>query len=91
MRRFAAVALLLAVAAAMLPAAAAACPLCKESGDAAQASLWEGMAWSIYLMMAAPFTLFGVMALLIVRARKRHLAATSPPAASPENRGGERP
>jgi hypothetical protein len=82
-----AVALVLLVVA-LLPALAAACPLCKEAASdadrAGSASVWRGMYWSILFMIGAPFTMVGTMILLIRRTRRRQLAllpraATPPP------------
>jgi hypothetical protein len=91
-----AVALVLLVVA-LLPALAAACPLCKEAASDADrvgsASVWRGMYWSILFMIGAPFTMVGTMILLIRRTRRRQLAllpraATPPPV--PDSHG-ERP
>ena len=79
------------LAAVLLPALLAACPLCKEATDAGQAgtSLWRGMYWSIILMMSMPFAMVGTVILLVLRARRRHRAAVKPPSRSlrPDSRG----
>jgi hypothetical protein len=80
-----AVAVVLLVAA-VLPALAAACPLCKEAVSdadrAGSASVWRGMYWSILFMIGAPFAMVGTMILLIRRTRRRQLAL-QPQAAAP--------
>ncbi|HTR03986.1 MAG TPA: hypothetical protein VMN82_12375 [Thermoanaerobaculia bacterium] len=81
--RVLAVVLLLAV---LVPAIAAACPLCKDatsnSDKPGQSSVWRGMYWSILLMVAAPFTMVGGMIVAIRRARRR-LDAGLPPSPAP--------
>ncbi len=80
--RVAAVALLLAV---LVPALAAACPLCKDAASVADkpgsASMWRGMYWSILLMVGMPFTMVGTMIFAVMRARRRREAALPRPAA----------
>ena len=58
------------VAAVLLPAVLAACPLCKEATPNAGAGMWRGMYWSILLMMAMPFAAAVTMVVLIRRARR---------------------
>jgi heme/copper-type cytochrome/quinol oxidase subunit 2 len=74
------VALLVAV---LLPALAAACPLCKEASSNTDApgqnNMWRGMYWSILLMVAMPFTMVGAMIVAVKRARRRQQAAQPPP------------
>jgi hypothetical protein len=81
-----AVAALLLVAV-LLPALAAACPLCKEAVSdadrAGSASVWRGMYWSILFMIGAPFAMVGAMILLIRRTRRRQLALQPQAAAAP--------
>ena len=81
--RVAAVVLLAAV---LVPALAAACPLCKDAASVADkpgsASMWRGMYWSILLMVAMPFAMVGAMILMVVRARRRREAALPRPAAA---------
>jgi len=76
--RAAAILLLLAV---LLPALAAACPLCKEASSDADrpgsTSVWRGMYWSILFMIGAPFAMVGTMILLVRRARRRLPAANA--------------
>jgi heme/copper-type cytochrome/quinol oxidase subunit 2 len=74
--RVAAIALLLVVVA---PALASACPLCKDAiPDAPGASsVWRGMYWSILFMVAAPFAMVGTMIVMIRRARRHAVAASS--------------
>ena len=69
----------LAIAAIVLlivPAVVSACPLCKDSKSDADyaggtASLPSGFYYSILLMVAAPFTVVGGLALRIYLARRR--------------------
>jgi hypothetical protein len=91
--RVLAVVLLLAV---LLPAIAAACPLCKEAASNAdkpgQSDVWRGMYWSILLMVAMPFSMVGALIVAVKRARRRGPA--SPPAPAPlvfPGAGGARP
>jgi heme/copper-type cytochrome/quinol oxidase subunit 2 len=80
--RVAAVVLLAAV---LVPALAAACPLCKDAASVADkpgsASMWRGMYWSILLMVSMPFAMVGALILMVVRARRRREAALPRPAA----------
>ena len=52
---------------------AVACPMCNEavSGDPSRARLTQGFARSIYLMMGAPYLLFGGITFMIVRSARR--------------------
>ena len=82
--RVAAIMLLLAV---LVPALAAACPLCKDAASDADkpgsTSMWRGMYWSILLMVGTPFTMVGTMIFAVMRARRRREAALPRPAAPP--------
>ncbi len=83
----------------VLPAVAAACPLCKEAASATekpgQAGVWRGMYWSILLMVSAPFAMVAGMIVAVRRARRRLLASAPPspaPLAFPERgNAGARP
>ena len=71
--RIALVVLLIAV---LLPALAAACPLCKDAKAdtdyaGGSASLPKGFYYSILLMVAAPFAVVGGLAFRIYLARRR--------------------
>ena len=78
----AAAVLLIAV---LLPAIAAACPLCKDAASNAdkpgQSDVWRGMYWSILLMVAAPFTMVGALIVAVRRARRN--LPPPPPAPAP--------
>jgi heme/copper-type cytochrome/quinol oxidase subunit 2 len=80
--RIAALVLLVAI---LVPALAAACPLCKEAASDADkpgsASMWRGMYWSILLMVSMPFAMVGGLVLMVVRARRRREAALPRPPA----------
>ena len=82
--RIAALVLLLAL---VLPALAAACPLCKEAASDADkpgaTSVWRGMYWSILFMIGAPFTMVGAMIVMIRRARRRSPLMEAAPGLSP--------
>jgi heme/copper-type cytochrome/quinol oxidase subunit 2 len=70
------IAVLILLAALLLPAVAAACPNCKDASSDAEtpggsASLGRGFYWSILLMVAAPFTVIGAFAITLLRARRR--------------------
>jgi len=72
------VVLVLLLAALLVPALAAACPLCKDAEadtPGGSASLARGFYYSILLMIAAPWTAVGTVAFLIVRKRRRLTAA----------------
>ena len=75
------VAALVVLVAVLLPALAAACPLCKEAsseGDqAGTTSVWRGLYWSVLLMMSAPFAMVGTMIVLIRRAKRRGVSSKS--------------
>ena len=94
-RRFLPALALLLLLAALLPALASACPLCKEADDGAAAAatgggVWRGMYWSILLMIGMPFSMFGLMTLMIVRARRRRQSGLPPveaPLPFPDSRG----
>jgi hypothetical protein len=71
------VAAILVLAALLLPALAAACPLCKEAGvdtPGGTAGLGRGFYYSILLMIAVPWAAVGTVAFLIFRKRKRDRA-----------------
>jgi hypothetical protein len=81
MKAVARVLLVLLLAAAIAPAAASACPLCKEAKAdtdyaGGTASLPKGFYYSIILMVAAPFAVVGGLGLRIYMARRRVLAAS---------------
>jgi hypothetical protein len=69
------VALILILAALLLPAVAAACPDCKDAKSDSEApggsaNLGQGFYWSILLMMAAPFAVVASVGFLVVRSRR---------------------
>ena len=77
------VVLVLLLAALLLPALAAACPLCKEAEadtPGGSASLARGFYYSILLMIAAPWTAVGTVAFLIFRKRRSGKVAGTGPA-----------
>lgn len=85
---------LVVLAAVLVPALAAACPLCKDAASNADkpgaTSVWRGMYWSILLMVGMPFAMVGSMIFMVVRARRRREAALPRPAATlafPGSRG----
>jgi len=89
MKAVARILLVLVLAAAIAPAAASACPLCKEAKSDSDyaggtASLPKGFYYSILLMVAAPFAVVGGLGLRIYMARRRALA--SPGAAQASSR-----
>lgn len=59
------------LAAVVLPAMLAACPLCKEATPTNDSGMWRGMYWSILLMMAMPFAAAVTLIAVIRRARRR--------------------
>jgi heme/copper-type cytochrome/quinol oxidase subunit 2 len=72
------VAVVLVLAALLLPALLSACPLCKEAEadtPGGSASLGRGFYYSILLMIAVPWTAVGTVAFLIFRKRRRDRAA----------------
>ncbi len=76
MRTLAVVGILLLLTALLLPAAAAACPDCKDAASDAEtpggsANLGRGFYWSILLMLAAPFSIIATVGFLILRSRRR--------------------
>lgn len=84
-----------ALAAVVLTAAAAACPLCKEEVADSGPGMWRGMFWSILLMVSMPFAAAGTVILLVLRAKRRQDAArpaanANAPLAFPES-GEARP
>lgn len=75
MRTVAAIALLLLLAALLLPAVAVACPDCKDATSDAEtpggsANLGRGFYWSILFMMAAPFAVVASVGFLVVKSRR---------------------
>lgn len=86
MTQFTRVAVLLLIAAVLLPAALSGCPLCKEATSdtdtpGGSASLGRGFFYSILLMIATPWLAVGTVAFLIFRRRRRDRAAIGQPAA----------
>ena len=91
--------LLVAVAALLLaPAAASACPLCKDAKAdtdyaGGTASLPKGFYYSILLMVAAPFTVVGGLAFRIYLSRRRKTCVadaageSAPAALAPDSPG----
>ena len=76
MRQAALLLLIVLIALLVLPAAASACPLCKEAKadtdyPGGTASLPRGFYYSILLMVSAPFAVVGGLALKIYRSRRR--------------------
>ena len=68
---------------ALVPAALAACPLCKDAKSDSDyaggtASLPSGFYYSIILMVCAPFAVVGGLITRIALARRRRRAAGSP-------------
>jgi hypothetical protein len=87
-RVFAVVLLLLV----LVPALAAACPLCRDAASNADApgqnNMWRGMYWSILLMVAAPFAMVGGLIVAVRRAQRRMadaLPRPQPPLPFPES------
>jgi hypothetical protein len=81
-KRIACVALVLFVAALVLPAVAAACPNCADAKSDSEypggsASLGAGFYYSILLMIAVPWTAISTVAFLIYR-RQRRLRLAAP-------------
>jgi heme/copper-type cytochrome/quinol oxidase subunit 2 len=80
------VAVVLVLAALLLPALLSACPLCKEAEadtPGGSASLGRGFYYSILLMIAVPWTAVGTVAFLIFRKRRRDRSAIPLNASSP--------
>jgi ABC-type Fe3+ transport system permease subunit len=76
MSRAARILLVVVLLAALLPALASACPLCKDAKSdtdyaGGTASLPKGFYYSILLMVSAPFIVVGVFALRVYLARRR--------------------
>jgi hypothetical protein len=96
MKLFARIALVVVLAAVLVPAFASACPLCKDAKAdtdyaGGTASLPHGFYYSILLMVSAPFLVVGGLIFRIWLARRRlaPIAAAesaSSPAASPARR-----
>jgi len=87
------VAAILLFVAVLLPAIAAACPLCKDAKSdtdypGGSASLPKGFYYSILLMVSAPFVVFGGLLLRIYLARRRVRAL---PASSQERQSQASP
>src|SRR5215813_12953693 len=84
------VAAILLLAAVLLPAIAAACPLCKDARSdtdypGGTASLPKGFYYSILLMVSAPFVVMGGLLLRIHLSRKRgRVLPASAPAEQPK-------
>jgi hypothetical protein len=103
MRIAARIALVVLLAAVLLPALASACPLCKDAKSdtdypGGTASLSSGFYYSILLMVAAPFLVVGGLIFRIASARRRmaSLAAAESPGPAPVSRfvpdsGGAQP
>ncbi len=87
MKRVLWIAAALLLVAIVLPAAASACPLCKDAASNAdkpgQSDVWRGMYWSILLMVAAPFTMVGALIIAVKRARRNLPPAPPVPAPLP--------
>jgi hypothetical protein len=99
------IALVVVLAAVLLPAFASACPLCKDAKAdtdyaGGTASLPNGFYYSILLMVSAPFLVVGGLLLRIWLARRRNAAigsadaapspAVAPPARLvPDSRGAQ--
>jgi hypothetical protein len=88
MRIAARVALVVLLAAVLLPALASACPLCKDAKSdtdypGGTASLSSGFYYSILLMVAAPFLVVGGLILRIALARRRLAALAAEGSAVP--------
>jgi hypothetical protein len=84
------VAVVLVLAALLLPALLSACPLCKEAEadtPGGSASLGRGFYYSILLMIAVPWTAVGTVAFLIFRKKRRGwtAAGAGPQDLSPRN------
>jgi hypothetical protein len=83
--------LALVVLALLLPAVAAACPLCKDAKantdyPGGSASLPKGFYYSILLMVSAPFLVMGGLVLKIHLARRRLRSLRAPIPESPEEK-----
>jgi hypothetical protein len=83
------IALVVVLAAVLLPALASACPLCKDAKAdtdyaGGTASLPHGFYYSILLMVSAPFLVVGGLVLRIWLARRRAAALLSADASPPQ-------
>jgi hypothetical protein len=101
MRPAARILLVLVLVAAVAPAVASACPLCKDAKSdtdysGGTASLPKGFYYSILLMVSAPFVVVGGLGLKIFLARRRTASAgaalpapspATPPGLLPDSRG----
>ena len=81
---------------AIVPAALAACPLCKDAKSDSDyaggtASLPSGFYYSIVFMVCAPFLVIGGLATRIVMARKRRLMAAAAGSAEESSAAPHRP
>jgi hypothetical protein len=81
------IALLVLLAAVLVPAFASACPLCKDAKAdtdyaGGTASLPHGFYYSILLMVSAPFLVVGGL-FLRIRLARRHAAPVASPGAAP--------
>jgi hypothetical protein len=89
-------AVLLLLLCAIVPAALAACPLCKDAKSDSDyaggtASLPSGFYYSIILMVCAPFLVVGGLVTRIALARRRRLhgQAEAAPGSTPPHRPGK--
>ncbi len=89
--RVLALALLVAV---LVPALLAACPMCNyamsNTDKPGQSNVWQGMYWSILLMVLMPFSMVGALIVAVRRAQRR-VAESLPPSPAPlsfPGRGG---
>ena len=83
MKAAARILLVLLLAGVLAPAAASACPLCKEAKAdtdyaGGTASLPKGFYYSILLMVGAPFAVVGTLATKIILSRRRLASRGSP-------------
>jgi len=90
------VALVLLLAAVLLPALASACPLCKDAKadtdyPGGTASLPSGFYYSILLMVTAPFLVVGGLIFRIVLARRRTTSLAPAESAGPASVSGLAP
>lgn len=88
MRTAARIALVVLLAAVLLPALASACPLCKDAKadtdyPGGTASLSSGFYYSILLMVAAPFLVVGGLIFRIALARRRMASLAAQQSAVP--------
>src|ERR1700687_4995037 len=86
------IALVIALAAVLLPAVVSACPLCKYAKSDADylggsASLPSGFYSSILLMVSAPFAVVGTFIFRVILAKRRAAALIEPGTAATEAAG----